>query len=384
MIVTCPNCETKFEIPDDKYRPGRKARCSNCGHVFVLPEAEVPAPIVPDIPAAPVPPVAPDIPIVPDIPIAPAAPPAAPAAAFPAAAPDMTVSSDEVSSFDALMRDLDSALPGEEPPVADVGFPPHEENAGTEKKEPAAAVEEELIPPPPPASPASVDDIVVPPPPPLKGKRRIPIPKISIPAVPMNRKRLLLILGIALIVALLGYGGIMVFSALFSDSKTTDPARVTDGGVVESLGGRTSQADLEKEAARQAAVRRLALENVRQYTVSDNENTGPMVVVEGTVINNFDTPKDLILLEVTLFDKKGNALVLREQYCGITLTPLQLRTLSKAAIENALANQSSIIINNTDILPGGSVSFATVFFDLPRGAYEFEVKIIDVQDPAPR
>lgn len=368
MIVTCPNCETKFEIPDDKYRPGRKARCSNCGHVFVLPEAEVPAPVV-----APAPP----------------APPAAPAAAIPAAAPDIPISGTEISSFDAMLRDIENSLPEEGSPVDDTGFPPQKEDAGTnakepvaaamdmEPKEPTAVIDEEAAPPVPPVSPASVDDIV--PPPPAKGKRRIPIPAVSI-----NRKRLLLILGIALVVALLGYGGIMVFSALFSSPKTTDPARVTDGSVVESLGGRASQADLEKEAARQAAVRRLALENVRQYTVIDNENTGSMVVVEGSVINNFDTPKDLVLLEVTLFDKNGNALVLREQYCGITLTPLQLRTLSKAAIENALANQSSIIINNTDIPPGGSVAFATVFFDLPRGAYEFEVKIIDVQDPAPR
>lgn len=38
MLVTCPNCQTTFNIPDAAYKPGRKARCSNCGFVFLLPE----------------------------------------------------------------------------------------------------------------------------------------------------------------------------------------------------------------------------------------------------------------------------------------------------------------------------------------------------------
>lgn len=302
MIVVCPNCETRFEIPEGAYRPGRKARCSSCGHVFVLPEADA----------------------------------------------------------------ADSAA------AADDGVFPAGTDAGTGAEDPFDKDEDTV----PPVSPASVDDIV---PPPSRSGR-----SASSPKTPAGRNNFLLVLGVALVVALLGYGGIMVYSALRSAPDTTAPARISDGGAVESSGGRAGQESQEKESARQAAVRRLALENVRQYTVSDNENTGPMVVVEGSVVNNFDTPKDLVLLEVTLFDKKGNALVLREQYCGVTLTPMQLRTFSKAAIESALANQSSIIINNTDILPGGSVPFATVFFDLPRAAYEFEVKIVDVQDPAPR
>lgn len=282
MIVTCPSCETKFAIPDDKYRPGRKARCSNCGFVFPLPElTEDISPPVDDLPLSP--------------------PPAQPAPAPPASPEDIV------------------------PPVSEKSAPP--------------------------------------------GR---------------SRKKLPFILAIALAVALLGFGGVMVYSSFFAAPKTSDPARATDGKVVDSLGGRTVTEDEEKEAARQAAVRRLSLENVRQQTVTDNEKTGPMVVIEGTVVNNFDVPKDLILLEVTLYDGKGNALVLREQYCGVTLSLLQLRTLPKAAIESALSNQVVILTNNADIPPGGRVPFTTVFFDLPHSAYEFEVKIVDVQDSAPK
>lgn len=37
MIVTCPNCETQFNIDDAVYSPGRKARCAVCHFMFILP-----------------------------------------------------------------------------------------------------------------------------------------------------------------------------------------------------------------------------------------------------------------------------------------------------------------------------------------------------------
>lgn len=40
MIVTCPQCDTFFSMPDELYKPGRKARCSQCANVFRLPEAQ--------------------------------------------------------------------------------------------------------------------------------------------------------------------------------------------------------------------------------------------------------------------------------------------------------------------------------------------------------
>ena len=279
MIVSCSNCETKFEIPDDAYRPGRKARCSICGEVFVFSEWE------------------------------------------------------EVSVQSSVLTEAQESVDSE----ASFDFPD------------------------------SPDDIIPP-----KASQKIPAKS--------SRKKWAVALGAALVLALLAYGGVMVYTAFFASPKGGDPDRVSDPVAVASLGGRTSGADPEKEAARQAAVRRLALENVRQYTVTENESTGPMIVVEGVVVNNFDEPKDLILLEVMLFDKKGNPLVLREQYCGVVLSLLQLRTLARPAIESALVSQYMILINNTDIPSGGRVPFTTVFFDLPGSAYEFEVKIVDVQN----
>jgi predicted Zn finger-like uncharacterized protein len=43
MIISCPQCETSFSLPDEQYRPGRKARCSRCSFVFRLPGGLDPA-----------------------------------------------------------------------------------------------------------------------------------------------------------------------------------------------------------------------------------------------------------------------------------------------------------------------------------------------------
>ena len=36
MLIACPRCETTFTLPDALYKPGKKARCSNCGLVFAM------------------------------------------------------------------------------------------------------------------------------------------------------------------------------------------------------------------------------------------------------------------------------------------------------------------------------------------------------------
>lgn len=306
MIVTCPSCETKFEIPDDKYRPGRKARCSNCGNVFVLPD------LAEDVP------------------------------------PDAPASASFSADIDALLAQAaagDSRDSGQFQEKTEVAEDEPEDDAKEENTSEAA-------------SPASFDDVVPPPP----AKKKLAFTKFAF--VKPGRKKLLLILGIVLVVALLGYGGAMVFSAFFAPQ--TLPKAIGQG----------------EEAVWQVAVGRLTLEDVQQYRV-ENAKAGHMVVIEGAVVNNFDSPKDYILLEIALYDGSGKISALREQYCGVSLTDLQLRTFSKDAIESALKNEAAIVINNTNISPGNRVHFTSVFFNVPDSAYEFEVRISDVKDSVP-
>jgi predicted Zn finger-like uncharacterized protein len=44
MYISCPSCETTFSLPDELYKPGKKARCSQCGTVFPMSAEAAPDP----------------------------------------------------------------------------------------------------------------------------------------------------------------------------------------------------------------------------------------------------------------------------------------------------------------------------------------------------
>ena len=97
MLISCPKCDTTFSLPDENFRPGRKARCSQCGSVFVMTpreeEAASPAPEAPapePVPTSPPPPPAPEPPVQEPAP-APQPSPAPTPSAAPAAPPDVEI-----------------------------------------------------------------------------------------------------------------------------------------------------------------------------------------------------------------------------------------------------------------------------------------------------
>ncbi len=57
MELTCPNCQTAFEMPDEMMRPqGRKVRCSNCTHSWVAyPQQSMDQETVAQVPPQPAP-----------------------------------------------------------------------------------------------------------------------------------------------------------------------------------------------------------------------------------------------------------------------------------------------------------------------------------------
>lgn len=132
MILTCPNCSSKFKVPDNALgTEGRKVKCSKCEHRWhAMPEAAAaPAPVAPAAPA-------------------PAAP-AAPAAAAEAPAPAPPV---------------EEAAPPPPPPPPP---PPAAEEGGAEAEAappppppPALDDDDDEAPPPPPPDPEAVGDVV--------------------------------------------------------------------------------------------------------------------------------------------------------------------------------------------------------------------------------
>ena len=267
MIVSCPNCEAQFAVPDEMYVVGRKARCSSCAHVFPLPEPALPQNLLEDPYQTPV-----------------------------------------VAGGDTYDNPV---LPDIMGPVT---------KPGSSRKG--------LI------------------------------------------KKLILLLLLLLLLGVIGYGGYRVYKAIWVGDAITSP---------------TAPSDTVHEK-----VKSLAVENVRAQTVDKNPNIkgkdgkeGKMMVIDGKVVNNFASPKDLILLEITLFDKDSKPLAIRQQYCGVVLSYFLLQTRTQAELENALSNQVEILTNNTNIPPKGEVPFITIFFNPPEETVEFMVKAIDVQDPAP-
>ena len=129
-----------------------------------------------------------------------------------------------------------------------------------------------------------------------------------------------------------------------------------------------------------ALLEKLEIRDWRQYQVK-NEKLGALIVIEGKVKNNFTTPRELIRLEAQLFDAQGKVLTSRQQLAGASLSAFQLQLLDKEELEKALNSKLDIIASNIDVMPGGEVPFMVVFTDIPAGASDFKLRIIEASVP---
>lgn len=158
--------------------------------------------------------------------------------------------------------------------------------------------------------------------------------------------------------------------------------------VKEKMGLSTSVVP-EMTAAEQAAklaalVSDLQLTEVRQYLVFNDKIGGNISVIEGKAMNGFDEPRDLIRLEVTLYDDADNPLVSKTQLAGSMVSLFQLQVLSEQELESALTNKLDILSNNTNVPPGGTVPFMVVFYQPPDTATNFTVQVIGARLPEAR
>lgn len=102
MIITCPNCSTRYSLPQDKIKPGgQKVRCAKCGTVWHQEPDDEPLALTPEeqVPAPPTPAWAP---------VTPAEP--APAAMPPAAAPAEPIAPQPIVSEPVAPAGAEAAL----------------------------------------------------------------------------------------------------------------------------------------------------------------------------------------------------------------------------------------------------------------------------------
>ena len=282
MIITCPQCDTSFTLPDELFLPGRKARCSNCKSIFIMTEP------LPDVP-------------MPDVPI-----------------PDL----------------------------------PRREAARRTPPEPTA---------PPPMGE-------------LKAKRL------------KKSRKLFFIMLAAIFVSLAGisYGSLVLYRIFMAPDQpqTSDTtASSTAPSVTPSVDEKMSELERARLEELEKSVALITMEDVRQYYVK-NDTLGDLVIVQGQVVNGFATPKELLAVEVLLYDEHGNVLASKPQVAGVMLTPMQLQVMTESELTDALNSKVDIFLKNTNVQPRGRVPFMAFFAHIPESFYEFEVRPIAAKDPA--
>lgn len=154
-------------------------------------------------------------------------------------------------------------------------------------------------------------------------------------------------------------------------------------GLVPGLGKAPAAEEAAAKPADQAQVENITLDKIRQYYV-DNEKAGRLFVVEGVAVNDFDAPKELIAVEVSLFDAQGQTLAGKRQMAGNSLSLYQLQVLEFEKIESGLLNESGIAANNMFVQPRGEVPFMLAFANPPDTISEFVVKVVEVKDSPPK
>jgi predicted Zn finger-like uncharacterized protein len=356
MIVACPNCQSKYNLPEEKIASnGSKVRCARCKHVFtVMPpgkdfdqeladlSAAETKPAAPPAPPKPAPKPAPAPAPEPEAPEAPAAKkmpweddePEGPLGA-PAAAKKMPWEDDEPAAGPADDEDESPAAP-----------------SGHAAAEPAAGPFAESS-----GSPAAKDDDFLNS---LGGGVSLDAPK---PKEKASGKKKWIILGVVLGLLAVGGGAAFYFKPW---TKMNIPFL---------------SSSTKKEGADNAEkVKDIALRNVRQYYIP-NEKAGNIFVVEGKAVNNFTTPKERIKVEISLFDEKGHVLATKQLLCGNTLSQFQLQVQSEEEINASLSSEVGILTSNTYLKTGMDTPFMAVFFKPPDTVKEFGVKVIDAQNP---
>lgn len=331
MIIACPNCHTKYNLPDSKIPAGgAKVKCAKCAHVF---RAEPPKPEVVEEAAS----------------------------AFDQAF-DEAVSEARKPAPQPAPRPEPEPEPEEEAAGQAADEAPGEDSFADEPADEAPAEEEA-----PEEEPAEEED----------DSPSMPDTGLNLDAEPAAAPRKkggkgLIAALVVLLVLVLFYGAYLIQPIL--------PFKLPH--LPFSLPGVRSEAPAGQPAESPAnRVKKIALRNIKQSVVM-NDKAGPVFVIEGRAVNTFETPKERIKIEATLYDDKGNILASKQVLCGNTLSQLQLQVQTEEEINAGLSSEVGVLSNNTYLKTGMDTPFMVVFFNPPKNVKEYGVKVIDALDPA--
>jgi predicted Zn finger-like uncharacterized protein len=341
MIIACPNCKTKYNLPDSKIPAGgAKVKCSKCAHVFkAAPPRTEPEDQALDLLENPA-----------------------------AKAPQGSSQAFEEAFDEAVGQAKPAPKPAPKPTPRPKPAPEPEPEPEPEEE---AQAEEESFGEQAPAEDEAPAEEEIP-----DEEDEGPGLDMDLGASParekMRKKPPVVALLLVVLLLILVYGAYLLQPVL--------PFKLP--ALPFSLPGVKAPVAAEKAAESPAnRVKKIALLNVRQY-VAPNEKAGPIFVIEGKAMNTFDTPKERIRVEGALYDEHGNVLASKQILCGNTLSHLQLQVQTEEEINAGLASEVGVLSNNTFLKPGMDTPFMIVFFNPPKNVKEFGVKVVDALDPA--
>ncbi len=139
----------------------------------------------------------------------------------------------------------------------------------------------------------------------------------------------------------------------------------------------------ERDKARQ--VEKISIIRRRQY-LKENQYLGKIIVIDGTVVNKGDRPKNFIKLEAALIDPQGAVLMSKQFFCGPELKQAQLETMGEVEMEKWLTNETEVFKLNTNVRKNDQVPFMVVFYRPPAKllesaeGYSYRLTVIDAPD----
>ncbi len=357
MIIRCESCGTRYNLAEEKLKPGgTRVRCARCSSVFVvfpsssedLPELEIcsddfgpggeadesPAPSRERAGGGPE--------------TSPAEQPSAPSRRMPSAAPspfdpdDFSLGDGSVPSPASLRREAS-------PPESDFDLSAAADNPAAGNGKPGAAAPENGV----------EDEDFSPPPslPSFDGETGISDPFHHEPPKKGFSLAGRLLLVVILMVAAVG-GGLAGF--FFWSGGALDLGRL-----LERFRGAPAVQPAQPEG-------RIHLDRIEGFFVV-NRDAGRLFVIRGEAVNGFSEPRGAISVKGVLYDTTGKPIAQRIAFCGNPLTDEALRTLPLRKLEEAMKNQFGADFSNLTTAPGRTIPFTLVFQNVPDKLAEFSV-----------
>ncbi len=108
-----------------------------------------------------------------------------------------------------------------------------------------------------------------------------------------------------------------------------------------------------------------------------NGEAGQMLIIQGAAVNNHPATRSAITIKGVLLDAQGQTLLQQTVFCGNKFDDTALKTMSFAAIEEAMNNQFGDSLSNMNVAAGASIPFTIVFRNLPDGLANINVEVVD-------